>query len=302
MSGDATIERFWEFSENEKISHASTLRTRGNSLFKNGHITRAVRAYKLGIRLLDGSVSVAPAANGSSYKANPDAQNLFITLLLNASLCLLRLLSEQQSSSGSYLSLSKTTKPVRTDQLMRPCIAACRKALDLDPSNAKAWFRMAQAYAALHDYEEACRAGERSLASLDAASKTEANVTANPLSRTQVSGLLASWRSLAASQRTKQCDSVRRAFLRRVDAIQRGEYHLGEEGDESGNVEISQWSNEMADNMMSLHEELEAFGETMPEPARKVRIPKDTKYDHASGNRSRLTRIDDAQSEDSNDE
>ncbi|VDL94841.1 unnamed protein product [Schistocephalus solidus] len=267
-----------------------------------GYTTRAVRAYKLGIRLLDGSVSVAPAADCSSYKANPDAQNLFITLLLNASLCLLRLVNEQQSSSSSYLSLANSTKAVRTDQLMRPCIAACQKAIHMDPNNAKAWFRMAQAYAALHDYEEACQAGERSLTLLDPASKTQVNATASPLSRTQVSGLLASWRSLAASQRRRQRDSVRRAFLRRIDAIQRGEYPLGEEGDGSTNVEISQWSNDMADNMMSLHEELEAFGETMPEPARKVRIPKDTKCDSVIGNRPRLTRIEDAPSEDSNDE
>ncbi|VDN14709.1 unnamed protein product [Dibothriocephalus latus] len=58
----------------------------------------------------------------------------------------------------------------------------------------------------------------------------------------------------------------------------------------------------MADNMMSLHEELEAFGETMPEPTRKTRTPKDGKGDSASGTRSRLTRIKDAASEDSNDE
>ncbi|VDN12456.1 unnamed protein product [Dibothriocephalus latus] len=190
---------------------------------QTGYFTRALRAYKLGIRLLDGSVSVTPAADSSSRKANSDAQDLFITLLLNASLCLLRLLNEQQKSSGSGLSLAKTTKPVQTEQLMRPCIATCRKAIYLDQNNAKAWFRLAQAYAALHDYEEACKAGERSLALLDAASKTKTNVATNPLSRTQVSGLLDSWRSLAASQQKKERQSVRRAFLRRLEAIQRGE-------------------------------------------------------------------------------
>lgn len=42
--------------------------------------------------------------------------------------------------------------------------------------------------------------------------------------------------------------------------------HLqSDEEDEIEKLPVSVWSNDLAQNMMSLHEELEAFGEKMPE-------------------------------------
>lgn len=93
----------------------------------------------MGILCLEGSVSVKPAKDFSLSKVDPNAKQLYMNLLTNASLCLLKIVSGPDKPTTK-----STRKPVSTENLMRHCINLCEKALEIDPNNPKALYRMAQ--------------------------------------------------------------------------------------------------------------------------------------------------------------
>lgn len=96
------------------------------------------------MKCLEGSVSVKPAEiptkESSHCSVNLAASDLYVSLLTNTALCLLRVNEDAMTKKTSLLE----EEGVRVANLMRPCIRVCRMALDINPSNAKAWYRLGQ--------------------------------------------------------------------------------------------------------------------------------------------------------------
>ncbi|CAH8558670.1 unnamed protein product [Dicrocoelium dendriticum] len=222
--------------------------------------TRAFKTYKIGINLLRGSASVSKplyplSETDSPPKApfSPEACNLLVLCEANAALCLLRLALLPHDSNGEL-----KRNPKDTQKLLRLCTKHCHRAIELDPGYAKAWFRLAKALAELGDYDEAVEAGQKCLGSLK-----NAGVSTSGTLVSEVNSFLARWRVEAEKSNSAERSAVRSAVLRRYN----GDYYAwSDDEDEVEKLPISVWSNSLAENMMSLHEELEAFGEKMPEP------------------------------------
>ncbi|VDD81696.1 unnamed protein product [Mesocestoides corti] len=255
-------------------------------LFQSRQYARSLRVYKLGIRCLEGSASVSPAAFESRHEASANARQLYLTLLTNAALCLLKI-----NISPEGIAPTAGKAPISTSGLMRPCIALCKKALQLDPQNAKAWYRMGQAYAALEDYHEAISAGERAVEALSV-SKT---------SSVKVEEAIAKWRQALVSLNRAEHAHIRSAFLRRATKLrQQGLLFPDDDAGEANRLRFGDWSNDMASDVMSIHEELEAFGERMPD-ARSV-VSRNSRKGGKRGGSCGLTTIDSEDEEEEEDE
>ncbi|VDN98393.1 unnamed protein product [Rodentolepis nana] len=195
------LKEIWEMAENEKIFAASQCKVRGNSHLKKENFSRALRAYKLGIRCLEGSVSVKPAKDVSISKIDPDAQQLFSNLLTNAALCLLKIASLPMKPT----TLS-TGKPVSIEKLMRSCINLSEKALEIDQNNAKALYRMAQAHALTENYDDAISIGLKAISVLKS----------KGLSPAAVEFSLSSWKEARRGLKLEKYEHVHSAFLTRA--------------------------------------------------------------------------------------
>ncbi|XP_046840360.1 inactive peptidyl-prolyl cis-trans isomerase FKBP6-like isoform X2 [Xenia sp. Carnegie-2017] len=112
----ATFENIYEV--------AQSFRQSGNDLFKRNEFYTAVKKYDKGIRILEGS----RLRNSSEEKQMND---LLLLLFMNAALCSLKL--GQGNRTKKY----------------------CRKALEFDPKNIKAMFRLAQGYQKEGEFEKA---------------------------------------------------------------------------------------------------------------------------------------------------
>ena len=124
----------------------------------------------------------------------------------------------------------------------------CDNALELDVNNVKAYFRRATCYFSVHDYESAKDDYEKVL-TFEPGNKAAKN------------------RVLICYQKLKQFKEKEKhiyagMFNKFAEQDARNPYSGYEDGLES----IGEWHNEMADGMMTLQQECEAFGETMPEP------------------------------------
>ncbi|XP_071181630.1 peptidyl-prolyl cis-trans isomerase FKBP4-like isoform X2 [Mytilus edulis] len=124
----------------------------------------------------------------------------------------------------------------------------CNKALEIDPKSVKAYFRRATAYFQVHDHESA-KADYEKVLELEPENK-------------------------AAKNQIVICDQKLKQFREKEKHIYAGMFNKFAERDsrhpysgyEDGLESIGEWHNEMADGMMTLQQECEAFGETMPEP------------------------------------
>ncbi|KAF8564799.1 hypothetical protein P879_04565 [Paragonimus westermani] len=261
------LKKFWELSESEKLLLAQVMKRRGNKLVKSKLYSRAFRTYKLAISYLKGSVSaqkpIQPLCDEDaslvSIQPSPEACQLLVLCLANAALCLLRLATpaNQMSLPDKQKTSDLKQAPDSVRNLLLSCIKYCRKATELDPSYAKSWFRLAQAHAELGDFAEAVQMGEQCL---KYARTTDTSETTTSV--TELTALLSKWRMADARANQSERATVRKAIIQRY---QGAENWTDDEEDELEKFPISVWSNSLAANMMSLHEELEAFGEKMPE-------------------------------------
>ncbi|CAH8448059.1 unnamed protein product [Heterobilharzia americana] len=256
------LAEFWQMSENEKYVVADVMKRRGNKLLKTGSITRAFNCYKKAIKILDGSVSVvnpgyrfdSMALDRQSPELSPSA--LLAVCLSNAAHCLFKL--------GTTYTLN-LTKP-QSDYLLL-CIKCCKRAIELQPDYVKVWFRKAKAHAALGNYEEAVRAGQKCLSCLEDDSSCRPKwmgvdecTSTNTYKRMQI--FLSEWRASLANEQKTERSIIRKRTVHKYSMY--GDWCY-DDMDEIEKIPISVWSNDLAENMMSLHEELEAFGEKMPE-------------------------------------
>ncbi|THD28866.1 hypothetical protein D915_000298 [Fasciola hepatica] len=257
------IKKFWQMSESEKVLMTGVMKRRGNKLVKTKQYVRAFHTYKLGIRFLRGSVTVQTDANGgrkdecAAFESD-GARQLLVLCYSNAALCLLHLVSLLTASSSTPGTLDDTAR-----HMVLLCIKYCTLATELDPNYAKSWFRLAKAQALLGEYNTAIQSAERSLHCL----KTHSPGTdgCEPLIR-EVESSLSDWRSALIDATRQERSAVRRAVLRRYRDASTWSDDEDDDEDAIERLPISVWSNHLAANMMSLHEELEAFGEKMPEP------------------------------------
>ncbi|VUZ39193.1 unnamed protein product [Hymenolepis diminuta] len=195
------LKEVWEMTEKEKISSARQCKCRGNSHLQEGKYPRALRAYKLGIQCLEGSVSVKPAKDVSISRIDPDAQQIYSNLLTNAALCLLKIASHPEKPATI-----STGKPVSTEKLMRHCINLCEKALELDQNNAKALYRMAQAHAQTKSYEYASLIGQKAVAVLKSKGLNPAAVEIS----------ISTWEEARRAAKREEYEHVHSAFLTRA--------------------------------------------------------------------------------------
>ncbi|TGZ62523.1 hypothetical protein CRM22_007392 [Opisthorchis felineus] len=244
------LKKFWQMSESEKFEVAKVMKNRGNKLIQTSQYVRALRAYKLGIGFLQGSVSVltlndAQNEVASTITPTSEARQLLSLCFANAALCLLRSVASASQDEANSESMR---------QIIHKCIAYCQSAIDLDPTYTKSWFRLAKAHAALGEFDAAVKAGERCL--------REAQTSPPDPFAVELNKLLQRWRGSAFKAMEEERAAIRKAVLQKY---RYADYESDDE-DEIEKLPISVWSNSLAANMMSLHEELEAFGEKMPEP------------------------------------
>nr|CDS23154.1 tetratricopeptide repeat [Echinococcus granulosus] len=246
------LKEVWNMGESEKISLASMCKTQGNGFLQANNLARALRAYKRGIQCLEGSVSVKPATHASHHQADQEAQQLYVNLLTNAALCLLKIVAQPERVTSR-----SDHQPISDETLMRHCIAMCEKALGIDADNAKALYRMAQAQAQLKHYSEAISIGKRAVEAL----KTKKSSSA------MVEKSITDWKQALCAQKRDEYEHVRSAFLKRATELRKHGRLFADDGSGDANrLHFDDWSNDLADNVMSIHEELEAFGEKMPDP------------------------------------
>ncbi|VDQ06146.1 unnamed protein product [Trichobilharzia regenti] len=251
-----------KMSESEKFVVADVMKRRGNKLLKMGMIIRAFNCYKRAIKILDGSVSVTDP----NYRHDSDLlglqpcdlspRQLLAVALSNAALCLMKLGTAHNYSVKKSQSNFLTT-----------AIKCCERAIELEPKYVKAWFRMAKTHAVLGNYEEAIAAGEKYLSCLEDESSCQPKwVDINEVTKAnaskQMEKSLSEWRTSLANEETAERATVRKRTVQWYSSF--GDMYY-DEWDEIEKLPISVWSNDLAQNMMSLHEELEAFGEKMPE-------------------------------------
>ena len=120
---DHSVEReFFERPEIEKIKQCERHRIRGNYLFNEGNWKKAIEQYNIALSLYE---YCFPDLDTEQLRID----ELRRACLCNLSLCQLRL--------KSY----------------REAIEAASQVIEEDPENAKAYFRRAQAYRGLDEYE-----------------------------------------------------------------------------------------------------------------------------------------------------
>ncbi|KAL5109384.1 Peptidyl-prolyl cis-tran isomerase FKBP4 [Taenia crassiceps] len=240
------LKEVWEMTESEKIYLASVCKDRGNEFLQADNLTRALHAYKGGIHCLEGSVSVKPAKHAAQHQANEEAQQLYANLLTNAALCLLKIAVQPERATSRL-----DHQPISDDTLMRHCIVMCEKALEIDADNAKALYRMAQAQAQLEHYSEAISIGKRVVDVLKSKKS----------SPTMVEKSIANWKQALSAQKRDEYEHVRSAFLKRANELRKQGRLFADDGNgDSNRLHFDDWSNDLADNVMSIPEELEAFG------------------------------------------
>ncbi|KAM7535801.1 hypothetical protein Aperf_G00000100508 [Anoplocephala perfoliata] len=245
------LKEVWEMTEDEKILSATQCKCRGNNHLKEENYSRALRAYKLGIQCLEGSVSVKPAKDVSITKADPKAQQLYSNLLTNTALCLLKLAARPQKPAAK-----SGHQPITDEKLMRHCTALCKKALELDQNNAKALYRMAQAHAQLKRYEEAISVANKAIDALKV----------KGMSPTIIEKSVLTWKQAQQALKREEYERVHTAFFKRaMELRKRGRLFADDESGDANRLHFDDWSNDLAKDVMSIQEELEAFGEKMPE-------------------------------------
>ncbi|KAL5967258.1 70 kDa peptidyl-prolyl isomerase [Taenia solium] len=286
------LKEVWEMTENEKIFLASMCKDRGNGFLQQAdNLARALYAYKGGIHCLEGSVSVKPAKHAAQHQANEEAQQLYTSLLTNAALCLLKITvqPERVTSRSDH-------HPISNDTLMRHCIIMCEKALEMDADNAKALYRMAQAQAQLRHYSEAISIGKRAVDVLKAKKSSPAMVEKS----------ISDWKQALCAQKRDEYEHVRSAFLKRANELRKHGRLFADDGNgDSNRLHFDDWSNDLADNVMSIPEELEAFGEKMPDPKSTLSSSgssKGSKKAHRTPAVTRLTKIDSGDEEEAEQE
>ncbi|CAL8078898.1 unnamed protein product [Calicophoron daubneyi] len=206
------LNKFWQMSETEKILVAQVMKRRGNKLVQAKKFLRAFRTYKLGIDLLQGSVSVLEPipcgdnSDPSKSSRDPHACELLNLCLSNAGLCLLHL----GAASGQNRGCTEEGEAV-TRRLLLLCIKYCRRAIDLDQTYPKSWFRLAKAYAGLREFAEAIEAGQKSLELI----KNSSLASQNPQLVEEVKSRLTSWRSSYVQDREAERAAVRNTVIGR---------------------------------------------------------------------------------------
>lgn len=303
------LAEFWQMSEDEKILVAEVMKRRGNKLMNNKEIVRAFRSYKMAIRILEGSASVLDRSNlldsdaKHAYTSN-EGRKLLSICLANAALCLLQLVSVSTSNKNSGL-YSKNIGTLPAGYLVS-CIKLCKRAVQLNPDYSKALFRLAKAHAMMGDFSEAIIIGNQCLESLNKKDRTDLrdqnlngesqDDSAKSMIK-QVTNLLNVWRKQEIVEASLERALVRKMTIQHYRSNTAGEIWSDDE-DAIEKLPISVWSNDLAKNMMSLHEELEAFGEKMPElnAAHLTRGRNSNKDNHKI--KPRLTTIIDKDSDD----
>lgn len=112
----------WDMEESEKIEAASTLKDRGNVFFKDGK-------YKVALKKYEKALSYIEYDTAFSDENKSKSKELKKSLYLN--------------DAAAKLRLSKH----------KECVQSCTKALELDASLVKAYFRRSQAYEHTVDYD-----------------------------------------------------------------------------------------------------------------------------------------------------
>ncbi|KAH8853422.1 Peptidyl-prolyl cis-trans isomerase FKBP4 [Schistosoma japonicum] len=255
------LAEFWQMSESEKFIIADVMKCRGNKLLKAGLLIRAFHCYKKAIRILEGSISVTNhdctnLAIPDSESSKPTPRQLLAICLSNAAHCLF------QSGTTCDTNLKKS----QFDYLSA-CIKCCKRAVSLEPNYMKAWFRMAKTHALLGNYEEAITAGEKCLSRSTNENISESKwINVDERTKTYITNkiktLLSEWRVSLTNEEETERSIIRKRTIKKYSSF--GDWCC-DELDEIEKLPISIWSNDLAENMMSLHEELEAFGEKMPE-------------------------------------
>ncbi|VEL41578.1 unnamed protein product [Protopolystoma xenopodis] len=189
----------------------------------------------MAIRMLDGAFIEGSTCQKGELKTEDEAR--LVSCFSNAGLCLLRL-TKKLENSDSFEILHRGTA-LRSSDLAIYCIKAC---------------------AILKDFDSSVVYASKALAQLNTSEANFSNVDA---SLTRISQCLSLWRKAAYDQQLAEGKTVREAFCKRVrEMIATDTFYCDLDG---ADFEINSWSNSLADKFMSLHEELEAFGEKMPE-------------------------------------
>ncbi|CAH8456472.1 unnamed protein product [Schistosoma bovis] len=254
------LAEFWQMSESEKFIVADVMKYRGNKLLNTGLLVRAFNCYKKAIRILEGSISVTDRnytdPTMPDYQlSKPSPRHLLAICLSNAAHCLYKF--------GTTCTVNP--KKSRFDYLSA-CIKCCERAVSLEPNYIKAWFRIAKVHALLGNYEEALTTGQKCLTSIDKNTYDSKWISVDERTKVDISNklkkLLSEWRASLDSEEKIERSIIRDRTIKKYSSY--GDWCY-DELDEIEKLPISVWSNDLAENMMSLHEELEAFGEKMPE-------------------------------------
>lgn len=124
LSFEEEEKKEWEMNIEEKINNATIKKEKGNDYFKENDLTRAIKEYEKSISLIENAYD---ASDSDKDKINS------IKVSCNNNLAACKIKTKDFSSA----------------------IVHCNKALDVDENNAKAYFRMGQAYALRGDFKEA---------------------------------------------------------------------------------------------------------------------------------------------------
>ncbi|CAH8290329.1 unnamed protein product [Schistosoma turkestanicum] len=188
--------------------------------------------------------------------SKPSPRQLLAICLSNAAHCLFK------------FGTTCTVNPKKSQfDYLYACIKCCERAVNLEPNYIKAWFRLAKTHALLGNYEEALKTGGKCLTySTDENCYGSKWISIDERTKVDISNkiktLLSEWRVSLASEEKTERSIIRNRTVQKYSSF--GDWCY-DEMDEIEKLPISVWSNDLAENMMSLHEELEAFGEKMPE-------------------------------------
>ncbi|XP_050409166.1 peptidyl-prolyl cis-trans isomerase FKBP4 isoform X1 [Patella vulgata] len=214
----------FEMDVPEKLDQSELVKSKGTNHVKAGEYQRAIKCYNKVISYLEHETSLE-----EDEQKKRDA--LMLAAHLNLALCHLKL--EENNSA----------------------VEQCDKALEMDSNNTKAFFRRGQAQLNKNEYENAKKDFEKVIA-LEPENK-------------------------AAKNQIVMCNHKLKQFIEKEKKTYAGMFSRFAEQDakfpdkntpviiktnSTGEVmdNIDNWSNEMAKDMMSIEQEMAAFGETMP--------------------------------------